>query len=86
MRDLLLKRPTNDIDFVCVGSGITLAQAVADKLGIMLLFMYIKILEQLIFHIMSLTWSLLEHAKESYRGDSRKPIVEDGTLQRRSVA
>ena len=33
VRDLLLKRPCKDIDFVCVGSGIALAEAVAKELG-----------------------------------------------------
>src|SRR6187455_3467906 len=33
VRDILLKRPSKDIDFVCVGSGIALAEAVAKSLG-----------------------------------------------------
>lgn len=80
VRDLLLKRPCTDLDFVCVGSGIALAEEVARQLGGLRVTVFKN------FGTARIDWEgyALEFVgarKESYRYDSRKPIVEDGTLQ-----
>jgi poly(A) polymerase len=80
VRDLLLKRPCKDLDFVCVGSGIELAQQVASILGEKQVTIFKNFGTANIKHG---DWELefVGARKESYRHDSRKPIVEDGTLQ-----
>ncbi len=81
VRDIILKRPTNDIDFVTVGSGIEVAQAVAQKIGrrkATLAVFKTYGTAQVKAHGMELEF--VGARKESYRHDSRNPIVEDGTL------
>jgi len=84
VRDYYLNRlPSDhvcDIDFVTVGSGIHAANAVARKLGTRKIATYRR------FGTAQVTWKTfsLEFVgarKESYRPDSRKPAVEDGTLE-----
>ncbi len=81
VRDLLLKRPSKDIDFVCVGSGIALAEQVAEKLGPKVRVNVFKNFgtAQIVFDDLELEF--VGARKESYRSESRKPIVEDGTLE-----
>jgi tRNA nucleotidyltransferase/poly(A) polymerase len=81
VRDLLLNRPSKDIDFVCVGSGIELAQQVAASLGPSVRVTVFKSFgtAQIVFDDLDLEF--VGARKESYRSDSRKPIVENGTLE-----
>lgn len=81
VRDLLLKRPSKDIDFVCVGSGIALAEQVAAKLGPGVNVAVFKNFGTAQIKFDDLELEFVGARKESYRSDSRKPIVEDGTLE-----
>lgn len=79
VRDLILKRPSKDIDIVSVGSGIELAEEVAKRLGV-----HVNVYKN--FGTAQLRvddWDVefVGARRESYRTESRKPIVEDGTLQ-----
>ena len=81
VRDQLLGRPSKDIDFVCVGSGIDLAQKAAEKIDKGLHVAYFKNFGTAQFRWMDLDLEFVGARKESYQRDSRKPIVEDGTLE-----
>ncbi|MTI22573.1 HD domain-containing protein [Fulvivirga sp. RKSG066] len=80
VRDLVLKRSSKDIDFVCVGSGIALATEVSKALNSAKLSVFKNFGTAMVKHK---DWELefVGARKESYRKDSRKPIVEDGTLE-----
>jgi putative nucleotidyltransferase with HDIG domain len=78
VRDLLLKRTSKDIDFVCLGSGIELAERVAIALGAQV-HVY-KNFGTAQVPLGDLNLEFVGARKESYRSESRKPIVEDGTL------
>lgn len=84
VRDLLLKRKNKkakDIDFVCVGSGITLAKEVAASFGEHVPLSVFKNFGTAMIKLEDWELEFVGARKESYRHDSRKPIVEDGTLQ-----
>jgi poly(A) polymerase len=81
VRDLLLKRPCKDIDVVCLGSGIELAKCMADKIGPSAGFSYFKNFGTAMLRYKDWEVEFVGARKESYQRDSRKPIVEDGTLQ-----
>ena len=80
VRDIFLERPSNDMDFVTVGSGIEVARAVARRLG--------KRAHLSVFRtygtaqVKTRQWELefVGARRESYHRESRNPIVEDGTL------
>ena len=81
VRDLFLERPTNDIDVVVVGSGIVMAEALAHKLG---RGAHLAVFRN--FGTAQVKWrgrevEFVGARKESYTHDSRKPIVENGTLE-----
>lgn len=79
VRDILLKRSSKDIDFVCVGSGIELAERVALALGTRV-HVY-KNFGTAQIPMEDLDVEFVGARKESYRSESRKPIVEDGTVE-----
>ena len=83
VRDILLNRKQikTDIDFVCVGSGINLAKEVAKKLGNKTEVKYFKNFGTAMINHNSECYEFVGARKESYRANSRKPIVEDGSLQ-----
>ena len=80
VRDLMLGRPCSDLDFVTVGSGIELAKGVAERLGLHhRLAVYATYgTAQICSHGLELEF--VGARRESYRRESRNPIVEDGTL------
>lgn len=81
VRDLFLERPSNDIDVVVVGSGISVANELKKTIG--------KRAHISVFHNFGtaqvkfggMEVEFVGARKESYSHDSRKPIVEDGTLE-----
>lgn len=81
VRDIFLYRPSKDIDVVAVGSGIELAKAVADKLGKKTYLSVFKNFGTAQVKSGDLEIEFVGARKESYNRDSRKPIVEDGTLE-----
>lgn len=81
VRDLLLKRPSKDIDIVCVGSGIALAERLATSLGPDCHVAVYKNFGTAQVRSDDLEIEFVGARKESYRSESRKPIVEDGTLE-----
>ena len=81
VRDLILKRPCKDIDVVVRGSGIDLAEKFAQKLGD---DVYVNVFKNFgTAMVKQKDWEIefVGARKESYRKDSRKPIVEDGTIE-----
>ena len=90
VRDVFLERPSNDIDVVVVGSGIEVATALKRKLGRRAHLSVFKNFGTAQVKIHSgerreeseeLEVEFVGARKESYSHDSRKPIVEDGTLE-----
>ena len=81
VRDLILNRPSPDIDVVTIGSGIQLAEMVAKKLGPNIQVSVFKNFGTAMLKYQSLEVEFVGARKESYNEDSRKPIVEDGTLE-----
>lgn len=81
VRDRLLARPTKDIDIVCVGDGIRLANTVASMLRPRpRVTVYSRFGTAMLKH-RGMEIEFVGARKESYRSDSRKPEVEPGTLE-----
>ncbi|MDE7109596.1 MAG: tRNA nucleotidyltransferase, partial [Muribaculaceae bacterium] len=81
VRDIFLQRESKDYDFVTVGSGIELAEAVANRLGPKA---HLSVFPN--YGTAQVKWRDLElefvgARRESYNRNSRNPIVEDGTLE-----
>jgi poly(A) polymerase len=81
VRDLILNRPSKDIDVVCVGSGIQLAGEVARRLGKQAHIAVFKNFGTAQVKFKDTEVEFVGARRESYSRDSRKPIVEDGTLE-----
>lgn len=82
VRDRLMGRDfRKDIDVVVEGSGIDFARAVAQKLGKAAQVAYFKNFGTAMIKLGDLELEFVGARKESYRSDSRKPIVENGTLE-----
>ena len=80
VRDLLLDRPSKDIDIVVVGSGLDLAKACAEKLRVKKVSTFERF-GTAHFRYKDLEVEFVGARKESYRSDSRKPSIEDGSLR-----
>jgi len=78
VRDIFLQRPSKDIDIVVLGNGIQFAQRVAEKLKVKLAVF--KNFGTAMLKYRDIEVEFVGARKESYRSDSRKPIVENGTL------
>lgn len=81
VRDKILERPTKDIDIVCVGDGIALAEKVAAKFNPVPHVNVFKNFGTAQIKIEELEIEFVGARKESYRSDSRKPSVSTGTLE-----
>jgi len=83
VRDCLLKRdhPDKDIDIVVIGNGIEIARKVAKKINKEIKVSVFKNFGTAMFKIDEYEIEFVGARKESYNRDSRKPIVEDGTLE-----
>lgn len=80
VRDLILERPSKDIDIVVVGNGMDLAKKCAEKLRVKKVSRFERFgTAQFVYK--DLDVEFVGARKESYRSDSRKPVVENGTLQ-----
>lgn len=79
VRDYYLHRPSTDIDIVVVGSGIDVAQALADELHTKL--SVFKTFGTAMLRVHGVELEFVGARRESYTHDSRKPQVEAGTLE-----
>ena len=80
VRDMILDRPTKDIDIVVVGNGMDLAEECGRILRVKKVSLF-KNFGTAHFLYKELDIEFVGARKESYRSESRKPIVENGTLQ-----
>ncbi|MCI6208479.1 MAG: CCA tRNA nucleotidyltransferase [Prevotella sp.] len=81
VRDIFLERPSNDIDVVVVGSGIKVADALRRKLGRKAHISVFRNFGTAQVKYKNMEVEFVGARRESYSHDSRKPIVEDGTLE-----
>ena len=80
VRNLVLKKKGKDLDFVCVGSGIELAKKVASSVDETAPLSVFKNFGTAMVKLGDWELEFVGARRESYRRDSRKPIVEDGSL------
>ena len=81
VRDLLIGRPSKDIDIVVLGSGIDVARKVAARIDAKLPVSVFKNFGTAMFRYGADEIEFVGARRESYSRNSRKPVVEDGTLQ-----
>ena len=81
VRDIFLQRPSKDIDVVVVGSGIAMAEALGRRLGKGAHVSVFKNFGTAQLKYRGTEVEFVGARKESYTHDSRKPVVEDGTLE-----
>jgi poly(A) polymerase len=81
VRDLLLKRPSKDIDIVVIGNGIEMAKKINNRINNAGNLTIFKNFGTAMIKYNDWEIELVGARKESYRLDSRKPIVENGTLE-----
>ena len=79
VRDIFLQRPSKDIDVVVIGNGIAFAEKVAERLKVKL--SVFKNFGTAMLKYRDLEVEFVGARKESYRAHSRKPIVENGSLE-----
>ena len=81
VRDLLIGRPSKDIDIVVLGNGIDLARKVAARIDKKIPVNVFKNFGTAMFRYGADEIEFVGARRESYNRNSRKPVVEDGTLQ-----
>jgi len=81
VRDRLLARPSKDMDIVCVGNGIRLAQNIASKMRPIPRVVVYQRFGTAMVKNQDMEIEFVGARKESYRHDSRKPAVENGSLE-----
>jgi poly(A) polymerase len=81
VRDAILGRKSDDIDIVVLGSGIELAKEVAKQIGNKVPVSIFRNFGTAMLRYGNYEVEFVGARKESYRKDSRKPVVEDGTLE-----
>lgn len=81
VRDIFLKRTSKDIDIVTIGSGIDLAKRVAGKMSDTTKVSVFKNFGTAMFKYKDSEIEFVGARKESYNRNSRKPIVENGSLE-----
>lgn len=92
VRDLFLKRPSTDVDFVVINQhhddgqdierpGIAIAKALKDEIGKKASLSVFKNFGTAQLKIKNVELEFVGARRESYSHDSRKPIIEDGTLE-----